>query len=121
MIRTAARQVSPLQALVTEIYGLVQNEDLTGDELRASIVALIKPFRSERWPFAREMATQWELCVDINDLSRLLAVAADLEPNLPANHPLAEVFAVLDVATNKELTSRSEERLRTRVAGVRSR
>ncbi|MES0827004.1 hypothetical protein [Ruegeria sp. SCP11] len=57
-IRTVARQASPLQALVAQIDGLVQNEDLTRDSLRASLVALIKPFRSERRPITRAMATR---------------------------------------------------------------
>ena len=104
-IRTVARQASPLQMLVTEIDGLVQNEALSGDELRASLMALIKPFRSERRPITRAMATRAELCVAINDLSRLLAVATELEFNLPETHPLAEAFAVLDIATDKELPS----------------
>lgn len=102
-IRTVARQASPLQALVAQIDGLVQNEALSGDELRASLVALIKPFRSERRPITRAMATRQELCVAVNDLSRLLAVATELEFNLPDTHPLGEAFAVLDVATDKEL------------------
>ncbi len=102
-IRTVARQASPLQALVTEIDVLVQNKDLSGDELRASLVALIKPFRSERRPITRAMAPRQELCVAINDLSRLLAVATELEFNMPDNHPLDEAFAVLDIATGKEL------------------
>lgn len=102
-IRTVARQASPLQALVAQIDGLIQDEDLSGDELRASLVALIKPFRSERRPITRAMATRQELSVVINDLSRLLAVATELDFNLPVDHPLAEAFSVLNIATNKEL------------------
>lgn len=102
-IRTVARQASPLQTLVAQIDGLVRNEDLSGDELRASLVALIKPFRSERRPLTRAMATRQELCVAVNDLSRLLDVATDLEFDLPDSHPLAEAFAVLEIATDKEL------------------
>ncbi|MEP1588967.1 hypothetical protein [Sulfitobacter sp.] len=99
-IRTLARQASPLQALAAQIDGLVQNEDLSGDELRASLVALIKPFRSERRPITRAMATRQVLSVVVKDLSRLLAVATELEFNLPDTHLLAEAFGVLDIATD---------------------
>ena len=98
-----ARQASPLQTLVAQIDELVQNDDLSGDALRVSLVALIKPFRSERRPLTRAMATRQELCLAINDLSRLLNVATELEFDLPESHPLAEAFAVLDIASGKEL------------------
>lgn len=39
------RQVSPLKTLVLQIYVLVQDEELIGQELRARLVAMIKPFR----------------------------------------------------------------------------
>lgn len=87
-IRTVARQAPPLQTLVAQIDELVQNDDLSGDALRANLVALIKPFRSERRPLTRAMATRQELCLAINDLSRLLNVATELEFDLPESHPL---------------------------------
>ena len=102
-IRTVARQASPLQALVAQIDALVQIDEMSGNELRTSLIDLIKPFRSERRPITRAMATRQELCVASNDLSRLLAVATELEFVLPESHPLAEAFAVLDIATDKEL------------------
>ena len=101
--RTLAWQASPLPKLVTKIDEPVQNKALSGDELRASLTALIKPFRSEQRPITRAMATRQELCVAINDLSRLLAAATGLDFNLSANHRLAEAFAVLEIATDKEL------------------
>lgn len=102
-IRAVARQASPLQVLITEIDGLVQNEALSGEELRASLVDLIKPFRSERRPTTRAMATRQELALATNDLSRLLAVATGLKFELPNDHALTDAFTVLSSSENKEL------------------
>lgn len=102
-IKTVARQASPLRMLITEIDGLIQNEALSGDELRASLVDLMKPFRSERRPITRAMATRQELALAAGDLSRLLAVATGLEFELAETHALAEVFAVLRATKSKEL------------------
>ncbi|NVO56936.1 Tn3 family transposase [Rhodobacteraceae bacterium B1Z28] len=102
-IRSVARQVSPLQALIGGIDDLVQNEALSGEELRANLVALLKPFRSERRPITRAMATRQELAVASNELSRLLKAASELKFDLPENHPLAEAFAALETAADKEL------------------
>lgn len=106
--------------LVTEIDRLLQNEALSGDELRASLLALIKPFRSERRPITCAMATLQELGAAINDLSCLLNVATELEFNMPESHPLAEAFAVLDIATDEELPF-DQENVFGRLGGVRCR
>ena len=91
-IRTVARLASPLQALIAEIADLVRDETLTAEDLRAGLTTLIQPFRSERRPLTRAMATRQELSIAIGDLSRLLGAASVLKFELPEGPPLARHF-----------------------------